>query len=138
MLVLTRKFRDQIQIGDNITITILRVKGQSVRVGIEAPRDVRVVRSELPPKFHQESVSVQPVATARAEETPLATTADADTAECSSGALRHTRARRVSQRCTCEPSIATADCCNETSRTDSLRILIARRQRHRRAAAFCP
>jgi carbon storage regulator CsrA len=48
MLVLTRKANEQIQIGDNIVITILQVKGQSVRVGIEAPREVRVLRSELP------------------------------------------------------------------------------------------
>lgn len=48
MLVLTRKSQEKIQIGENITITILRVKGQAVRVGIDAPRDVRVIRSELP------------------------------------------------------------------------------------------
>jgi carbon storage regulator CsrA len=47
MLVLTRKTQEKIQIGDNITITIVRVKGQSVRVGIEAPHDVRVIRGEL-------------------------------------------------------------------------------------------
>ncbi|MFV2066367.1 MAG: carbon storage regulator [Pirellulales bacterium] len=47
MLVLTRKVHQQIQIGDQITITIVRVKGQSVRVGIDAPRDVRVLRGEL-------------------------------------------------------------------------------------------
>lgn len=48
MLVLTRKVEQKIQIGDNITVTILRVKGQTVRVGIEAPQDVRVLRAELP------------------------------------------------------------------------------------------
>jgi carbon storage regulator CsrA len=48
MLVLSRKTRQQILIGDNITVTILLVKGQVVRVGIEAPRDVRVLRAELP------------------------------------------------------------------------------------------
>lgn len=48
MLVLSRKLREQIQIGENVTITILRVKGNSVRIGIEAPRDVKVVRGELP------------------------------------------------------------------------------------------
>ncbi|MBI3462759.1 MAG: carbon storage regulator [Planctomycetes bacterium] len=47
MLVLTRKTQQQIQIGDKITITILRVKGNSVRVGIDAPRDERIIRSEL-------------------------------------------------------------------------------------------
>jgi carbon storage regulator CsrA len=48
MLVLTRKIQQQIKIGEQVTITILRVKGQTVRVGIEAPRDVRVIRGELP------------------------------------------------------------------------------------------
>ena len=47
MLVLTRKIQEQIQIGENITITILRMKGQTVRVGIDAPEDVRIVRGEL-------------------------------------------------------------------------------------------
>jgi carbon storage regulator CsrA len=48
MLVLSRKAREQIQIGDEVVVTILQVKGQSVRIGIEAPRNVRVLRSELP------------------------------------------------------------------------------------------
>ena len=48
MLVLTRKLEEQIRIGDDITISILRVKGNTVRVGIDAPRTVRVVRGELP------------------------------------------------------------------------------------------
>ena len=47
MLVLTRKSHEQIQIGDNITVTILRVKGGAIRVGIEAPRNVNVLRKEL-------------------------------------------------------------------------------------------
>jgi carbon storage regulator CsrA len=47
MLVLTRKLQEKIQIGDNITITILRTKGKSVRLGIEAPIEVPVVRGEL-------------------------------------------------------------------------------------------
>lgn len=47
MLVLTRKLREQIRIGDNITISVVRIRGNTVRVGIEAPRHVRVVRGEL-------------------------------------------------------------------------------------------
>ena len=47
MLVLTRKPQETIRIGDHITISILRVKGRAVRVGIEAPGDVRVMRGEL-------------------------------------------------------------------------------------------
>ncbi len=48
MLVLTRKLQQQIKIGDQITVTILRVKGSTVRIGVQAPRDVRVIRGELP------------------------------------------------------------------------------------------
>ena len=55
MLVLTRKNRDTIRIGNNVTVTILRVKGNTVRVGIEAPREVRVMRGELPDDFTDEA-----------------------------------------------------------------------------------
>lgn len=47
MLVLTRKADQKIQIGPNVTITVIEVKGRYVRLGIEAPRDVRIVRSEI-------------------------------------------------------------------------------------------
>ena len=47
MLVLTRKADEQILIGDDIKITLIRVRGNSVRIGIDAPREVRVVRGEL-------------------------------------------------------------------------------------------
>lgn len=47
MLVLTRKLQEKIQIGDGITITVLRTKGKSVRLGIEAPMEVPVIRGEL-------------------------------------------------------------------------------------------
>lgn len=47
MLVLTRKMNEQILIGNDIKITLVRVRGNSVRIGIEAPREVRVVRGEL-------------------------------------------------------------------------------------------
>lgn len=69
MLVLTRKTQQQIQIGNNIVITILHVKGQAVRVGIEAPRDVRVIRSEI----NEKTISAEPVVdSAPAVEAPLA------------------------------------------------------------------
>ena len=48
MLVLTRKSQDSIRIGDHIKVTILRIKGNTVRIGVEAPEDVRIVRGELP------------------------------------------------------------------------------------------
>ena len=48
MLVLSRKAQQSIRIGDSVTVTILSVKGNSVRIGIEAPQDTRIVRAELP------------------------------------------------------------------------------------------
>ena len=78
MLVLTRKTQQQIQIGNNITITIVRVTGQSVRVGIEAPQEVRVLRGELssqPPKSQPASAdSTAPASRRRrqAHAAPLA------------------------------------------------------------------
>ena len=53
MLVLTRKFRQQITIGQDIVVTVLAVKGNAVRIGIEAPDSVKVMRTEIagtPPK----------------------------------------------------------------------------------------
>jgi carbon storage regulator CsrA len=47
MLVLTRKYQEKIRIGENITITVLRMKGKAVRLGIEAPGNVPVIRGEL-------------------------------------------------------------------------------------------
>ncbi|OIO67187.1 MAG: carbon storage regulator [Zetaproteobacteria bacterium CG1_02_53_45] len=46
MLILTRKKGEAIAIGDNIQIQVLNVKGGQVRIGIDAPRDVRVNREE--------------------------------------------------------------------------------------------
>lgn len=50
MLVLTRTAKagkQAIKIGDDITVTVLSIKGNVVRIGVEAPRDVRIVRKEL-------------------------------------------------------------------------------------------
>ena len=47
MLVLSRKTNDTIKIGDNIEIRILEVKGDAVRIGIEAPKSIDILRGEL-------------------------------------------------------------------------------------------
>ena len=47
MLILTRRTGEIIHIGDNIVVRVLGVKGGQVRIGIEAPKDVNVVRDEL-------------------------------------------------------------------------------------------
>ena len=54
MLVLSRKERETIKIGDDITITITRVNGERVKVGIEAPKELRVIRCELETKTEGE------------------------------------------------------------------------------------
>jgi carbon storage regulator len=47
MLLLTRRTGEKIIIGDNVTVSVLGVKGQQVRIGIEAPREVKVNREEI-------------------------------------------------------------------------------------------
>ena len=47
MLVLGRKENETILIGDNIRVTIVGRSGSSIRVGVQAPRDIRVVRQEI-------------------------------------------------------------------------------------------
>jgi carbon storage regulator CsrA len=66
MLVLSRKTAQQIQIGPHVTITILKVKGETVRIGIEAPKDVCVLRSEVAEKLvGAQAVSGEAEATVR-------------------------------------------------------------------------
>jgi carbon storage regulator len=49
MLVLTRKLMEKLFIGDDICVTVVRLEGGQVRLGIDAPREVTVVRAELVP-----------------------------------------------------------------------------------------
>ena len=46
MLVLTRKPRQQIMIGDNIVINVVEVQGENVRIAIDAPKDIKIYRGE--------------------------------------------------------------------------------------------
>jgi carbon storage regulator len=50
MLVLTRKLMEKLFIGDDICVTVVRLEGGQVRLGIDAPREVAVVRAELVPE----------------------------------------------------------------------------------------
>src|SRR5271156_6086813 len=49
MLVLSRREREHIRVGDSIVVTVVRVSGDKVRLGIEAPADMLVLREELDP-----------------------------------------------------------------------------------------
>lgn len=57
MLILTRRINESLVIGDEITVTILGVKGNQVRIGVDAPRDVSVHREELAHKDDETSTS---------------------------------------------------------------------------------
>ena len=53
MLILTRKLNEKTMIGDDISVTILGVKGNQVRIGIDAPKEVEVHREEVYQKIHE-------------------------------------------------------------------------------------
>ena len=55
MLVLTRKVGESIAIGDQIKIRVVEVKGNSVRIGIEAPADFRIYREEIYLKVQEQN-----------------------------------------------------------------------------------
>ncbi|MEX0586587.1 MAG: carbon storage regulator [Pirellulales bacterium] len=59
MLILSRKEKERIKLGDSIVVTILRVSGDKVRVGIEAPDDMIVLRDELEPFTPQARAALQ-------------------------------------------------------------------------------
>lgn len=54
MLILTRRVGETLNIGDDITVTVLNVKGNQVRIGVNAPKDVTVHREEIYEKVQRE------------------------------------------------------------------------------------
>ncbi len=57
MLILTRRIGEKLIIGENVTVTILAVKGNQIRVGIDAPPEVKVHREEIYLKIQSEKKS---------------------------------------------------------------------------------
>jgi carbon storage regulator len=47
MLILTRKINEKIKIGNEITLSIIEIKGEQVKIGVEAPKEVKVFRQEV-------------------------------------------------------------------------------------------
>ena len=54
MLILTRRVGETLVVGDEVTVTVLGVKGNQVRIGVKAPRDVSVHREEIYERIKQE------------------------------------------------------------------------------------
>ncbi|WP_368293957.1 carbon storage regulator CsrA [Dehalobacter sp. TBBPA1] len=71
MLVLSRKINERIMIGDDIEIVVVAVVGDQVRIGIEAPKDIKILRSEV-----YEEVQNQNVKASAASKLPEADLSD--------------------------------------------------------------
>jgi carbon storage regulator len=60
MLILTRRVGESLMVGDDITVTVLGVKGNQVRIGVNAPKDVAVHREEIYNRIQEDPAADTP------------------------------------------------------------------------------
>ncbi|MDA3876380.1 MAG: carbon storage regulator CsrA [Halothiobacillus sp.] len=59
MLILTRRIGEVLRVGDDVSITVLGIKGNQVRIGIDAPKDVSVHREEIYQRIKNEGAGLE-------------------------------------------------------------------------------
>lgn len=133
MLVLTRKLNGQVQIGNEVTIKILRIKGKAVRIGIEAPENIRVIRSELQSSAKEpaESVDQRLVCSDKCD----LSSADSDVSSAAAVGFRHKMIHEPRHDLT--RSIVAEREVGDVKPLANFRHMLARRRRRRRVFSPC-